>query len=416
MKISVAGIIAEYNPFHKGHLCLIEEVKKAGATHIAAVMSGNFIQRGGPAMISKFVRAQAAVASGADLVLELPLPFAMSTAQTFARAGIFLLGALGCVERLAFGSESGDIAALEQAARILGTPECSAKIKEHLKKGIPYAAARQEAFALLAGEPAASLLSGPNNTLGIEYLAALHDFKIPMKAFSMKRHGTGHDSMVAREGTASGSLLRKLLLEKGINSLLPYVPEKAFQWYREGAGKNLPCMEKRLELAVLSSLRQMERDAFARLPDISEGLDARIYNSVRQAASLEGLLASVKTKRYPMSRIRRILWSAFLGIPAGLSKKTPPYLRILAMNCRGREILAHASPSLPLSSSLRDLERLGGDCAVFSRLEARAGDLYALGLPEPLPCGTDYTHRVCPLNIPPAVQGRGKQEGTQHYA
>ena len=403
MKISVAGIIAEYNPFHKGHFCLIEEVKKTGATHIIAVMSGNFIQRGGPAMISKFTRAQAAVSSGVDLVLELPVPFAMSTAQTFARAGIFLLGALGCVEQLAFGSESGDIAALEQAARILNTTECSVQIRQRLKKGIPYAAARQEAFSLLAGEQAASLLSGPNNTLGIEYLTALQDFKLPMKVFSMKRQGAEHDSATAREGIASGSFLRDLFFEQGIEALLPYIPEMAFQVYQKNEGKNLPCLEKRLEPAVLSTLRRMEREDFSRLPDISEGLDSRIYNSVRQAVSLEGLLASVKTKRYPMARIRRIIWSAFLGIPAGLSQKTPPYLRILAMNRRGQEILSQAKPALPLSSSLRDLERLGGDCAVFSRLEAQAGDLYTLGLPEPFPCGTDYTHRVCPLNIPPAV-------------
>lgn len=391
----VAGIVAEYNPFHNGHARLIEAARAAGATHVAAVMSGNFIQRGGPAAIPKFLRAEAAVASGADLVLELPLPHAMATARRFARGAVFLLGALGCVDTLAFGSECGAVAPLRRAAEILHTPECSAATKRRLECGVTYAVARQHALADLTGQETAALLETPNNTLAIEYLTALSHFGLSMEPFTIKREGAPHDSDVVDRNSASASLLRRLLAEDGVQALAPYVPPNAFKLYLEGEGRCLlPCREGRLDTAVLAALRTMDREFFAALPDLSEGLEDRLYNAVRRSVSLRELLEAVKTKRYPLSRIRRLVWNAFLRIPAKAAQNPPPYLRILAMNRRGKEILSMSSPTLPLSASLRDLERLGGECARFARLEARAGDLYALALPTPQPCGGDYTHHV----------------------
>lgn len=395
MKTCVAGIVAEYNPFHNGHARLIEAARAAGATHVAAVMSGNFIQRGGPAAMPKFIRAQAAVASGVDLVLELPLPHAMATARRFAHGAVFLLDALGCVDRLAFGSESGNLAELRRAAELLHTPECSAGTKRRLESGVTYAVARQQALADLAGAHTAALVETPNNTLAVEYLTALAHYGSSMEPFTIRREGAPHDGDVAETGSASASLLRKLLDRDGVQAAANYVPQEAFSVYLDGEGRGLlPCREDRLDTAVLAMLRRMRREELAELPDLSEGLEDRLYNSIRRAATVRELLELVKTKRYPLARIRRLVWSAFLGVPAKLAQANPPYLRILALNSRGKELLSMANASLPLSASLRDLERMGGMCERFARLEARAGDLYALSLPRPQPCGTDYTQRV----------------------
>lgn len=400
MKTCVAGIVAEYNPFHNGHARLIEAVRAGGATHVAAVMSGNFVQRGGPAAMPKFIRAEAAVAAGADLVLELPLPHAMATARRFAHGAVFLLGALGCVETLAFGSESGNIPALRRAAELLHTPECSAQTKRRLESGVTYAAARQSALADLSGKETAALLETPNNTLAIEYLTALAHYRLSMTPFTIRRQGAPHDSNAPEKGSASATFLRGMMEKEGVQSIASFVPEEAFKIYLEGENRGLlPCREERLETAVLAALRVMDRERLGALPDLSEGLEDRLYNSVRHALSVGELLEMMKTKRYPLSRLRRLMWSAFLGIPAKAAQMPPPYLRILALNKRGKEILSLACPSIPVSSSLRDLERMGGDCARVARLEARAGDLYALSLPAPQPCGSDYTHRVVPLKI-----------------
>lgn len=408
MKTCVAGIVAEYNPFHNGHTRLIEAARAAGATHVAAVMSGNFIQRGGPAAMPKFIRAEAAVASGVDLVIELPLPYAMATAKRFAHGAVYLLGALGCVDMLAFGSERGSVEPLRRAAETLRSPECSARTKHGLEGGVTYAAARQKALAELAGYEAAALLETPNNTLAIEYLTALSHYGYAMEPFTIRREGAPHDSDVAETGSATASLLRRLMAEKGIQAAASYVPQAAFRRYLEGEGRGLlPCREQRLETAVLAMLRAMDRESLADLPDLSEGLEDRLYKSVRHSVALPGLLEAVKTKRYPLSRIRRIVWSAFLGIPAKMGQTPPPYLRILALNRRGKEILSMASPSIPMSASMRDLERLGGGCARLVKLEARAADLYALALPAPQPCGLDYTHRVIPISEPASAAGSG---------
>ena len=159
----------------------------------------------------------------------------------------------------------------------------------------------------------------------------------------------------------------------------------------------MPCSPHSLHMAVLAFLRRMDREWFSQLPDISgEGLDNRLYEAVRQAASLEELFSLAKTKRYPLSRIRRLVWNAFLGVPADLMNLPVPYIRVLSFNRRGMEILSAANYTtrLPVSHSLRRLEDRGGDCARFARLEALATDLYVLGLPTIQPCGTEYTHRI----------------------
>ncbi|MEM1484795.1 nucleotidyltransferase family protein [Oscillospiraceae bacterium PP1C4] len=396
-KMVVAGIVAEYNPFHNGHAYQIEMTRAAGATHIVAVMSGSFTQRGGPACAPKTVRANAAAACGADLVLELPLPYAMATAERFSFGALGILGGLGCVDVLSFGSECGDLDLLVKAAQAVLNPYCDDYTRNLMADGTTYARARQKAVESLYGAQVAEVLSSPNNTLAVEYLRQIVQQKLTITPFTVAREGVEHDSASTEGKMASASHLRNLLDLESVDSIAPFVPPAAFQVYRSAAAAGLmPFVPHSLHTAVLSSLRMMQREDFATLPDISEGLDNRLFDAARRAVSLDELLSLVKTKRYPLSRIRRLAWNAYLKVDASLMRTPPPYARVLSFNKRGLEILtaANRTTKLPVSHSLLKLEEKDEVCASFAKLEALATDLYLLGLPAPQACGGDYTQKI----------------------
>lgn len=391
--MKTAGIVAEFNPFHNGHRLLAERAREAGATHIAAVMGGDFLQRGEPALLPKHARAAAALSGGVDLVLELPLPYGCTAAGQFAYGGVALLQALGCVDLLAFGSECGDLAALQRAAEAVASPELPDAIRPFLSQGLSYAAARERAVLGIAGQDTAGLLRGPNNLLAVEYLVQLRRLGSAMQPFTAARRGDAHDASGASGGPASGRRVRELLRAGDAAAAAELMPQGSFSetWRAlergEGADPEL------LELPMLAKLRTMTPQDFAALPDAGEGLSNRLYEAGRQGRSVSEVLELAKSKRYARSRLQRILTCAFLGIPDGLGRLPPPYLRVLGFNARGAQILAEAKgrAALPVSSSLARLRDLGGDAATFAGIEARAADLYNLGLTgDILPCGEEY--------------------------
>lgn len=385
--MTIAGIIAEYNPFHNGHLYQIEQTKRAGATHIVAVMSGSFVQRGEPALFSKWERAAAALKSGVDLVLELPVSYAMSSAERFGFGGVFLLHALGCVNMLSFGSESGDLAKLQAAADLCRNLHQNSDFSALLKSGCSYPTARTRAVAKLGGEQTASLLSSPNNTLGISYLNALTKLKSDIRPFTVSRVGTAHDAEETSGNYASASLLRQKL--GAGESIAPFVPQAAADCL---TGKPTADPNK-LETALLWQLRRMTAEDYAVLPDVTEGLQHRLYRAAQSAESLSDFLDRVKTKRYTHARLRRIAWSAALGLRQTDYRLPIPYLRVLGFNPRGREILALAGQTavLPIVSSFREIEKISPR---FAALEKGATDLWNLAVSPPLPCGADYTRKI----------------------
>ena len=198
--MKAAGIVAEYDPFHKGHAYHIEQTRLAGATHIAAVMSGNFVQRGEPAIMLKHARAKAALAGGVDLVLELPLPWAIAGARTFAFGAVSLLNALGCAELLSFGSESGDAAALEETLEALSGDNLNDLVRAKQKNGLSYASAREKAVRELFGEGRVAALRNPNDTLAVEYLRALKELGAPMRPLAVRRAGARPEARARGRG------------------------------------------------------------------------------------------------------------------------------------------------------------------------------------------------------------------------
>lgn len=395
MKIS--GIICEYNPFHNGHLYHIRETKKNGATHIVAVMSGNFVQRGDTAIIDKLERAKQAVRSGADLVIELPVQYCLSSAENFAAGAVWLLNSLGVVEELSFGSECGDVELLQKA---LDTVELTAmahgeEIRRIMEKGYTYPRALNS--VINGTDPdMATIIAEPNNLLAIEYMRALKRFSCTMKPFTVKRVNAPHDGADPVNGYASASYIRELIAsERGALSIGEYTTplwtEAVNSAIRNGETASL----SRLERVLLYKLRSSSVDEIAAISDVGQGLENRIFGA-RMAGSLDELLFTVKTKRYTMARIRRIMLSLLIGITKDDMKQLPPYGRILAFNERGAEILAQAKSSakIPYASSIAKLSQLSDTAERFAELEIRASDVYGLALKTVTSAQKDYRAKI----------------------
>lgn len=383
--MSAAGIITEYDPLHMGHVHLMRQARRqlGPDAAVVCVMSGNCVQRGGFAIVNKWARAAAAVQSGADLVLELPVPWALSSAEGFAAGAVEILKATGVVTHLFFGSESGDAAPLVRLADTLRSDEFTQNLRRELTRGDSFPAARQRAAAALLPSGEAALLSNPNDILGVEYCKALRNSGI--RPIAIPRLGSAHGDETAGEGFVSSSAIRALLRsgdeEKALDLMAPAMAEA----YRaEKAAGRAPALLDHCERAVLARLRFMEEADFAALDPGREGLYRRLYRASRSAASVEELLSAVKTKRYPLARLRRMMFCAYLGLPS-VPPEAPPYLRILAANRRGTALLAEmrSTAALPVITKPASVRRMGPEAQRLFDLEARAGRLCALAYPDP---------------------------------
>ncbi|MCL2299873.1 MAG: nucleotidyltransferase family protein [Firmicutes bacterium] len=391
----VAGIIAEYNPFHAGHAWHIAQLRAAGATHVVAVMSGYTVQRGEFAIARKQVRAQIALQHGADLVICLPTPFSCARAQDFARAGVHLLQSLGCVDILGFGSECGDLSLLRRAAAGLREEGVKNSMRQAVGEGSPFAAARQAALAQ-ADPQAAALLRSPNDTLAVEYLTAMEELGAGFAPLAVTRRGAAHDAPEGGTDFPCASELRIIFLERG-------VPEDIFSSaiLRDEASLGLaPVDMRRLETAWLLRLRGMGTEELALLPDVSEGMEHLLHGAIRQARSVGEILSLAGGRRYPTARLRRILFHALLCVTADGFAALPRFIQVIGHNAAGRALLrlAKSTASLPLVLRHRDMKSLSLEAQKQYSLECRAADLMALAMPQPQPCGMEERRQAIALS------------------
>lgn len=388
-----AGIIAEYNPFHMGHEYHIRETRKLGATHIVAALGSSFTQRGDLALLSKPARVKAAILGGADLVIELPAFWSMSTANNFAIGGVSALSSLGVVNALSFGSESGDVAQISEAVEAAGDPKIKPILDRYLETGATFAAARQAAVAELFGEKIGHVLSEPNNILAAEYISAARRLGANLDFLTVGRAGAAHDSH--EEGCfRSAAAIRENFASGGreLPSVTDYSREIILEEDRLGRTASL----SRLETAVLCKLKLMKKDEFTLLPDLSEGIENRLYRAAHEAGSLDTLYSLIKTKRYTLARVRRLILSAFLGFDNSQWLKPVPYIRVLGLNERGAEILALAreKAALPIVMKAADAEKLGGRVQKVISLEVRATDMFNMATAAKN-CGeNEYTNNI----------------------
>ena len=406
--MKAVGIICEYNPFHLGHARHIEKTKQAVGDDcvIVCVMSGNYVQRGDFAVFNKHSRAEAAVFCGADLVIELPTPYALSSAEGFAKAGVYLLENTGICDYISFGSESGDIEVLKNIAGGLATPEADDLTRKWLKEGLPYASARQNAISDMLGAEA-NILKKANNLLGVEYLNAISALNSTLRPIVIKRTGGEHDG----DFGYSASRIRKMLtneefekkclskpndtqlhsIEGGMTAaenqagkwISLSVPLPAWNTFKkeiaEGRG---PVSMKRCESAILSRLRSIAHAS--KLSHVSEGLGNRFIRYARTEPTIDGILTKTKTKRYTMSRLRRLLLCACLNIPEEDTNLPPPYIRVLAMNQVGMIALKEmrGKTKLPIITKPALAHSLDSRQSRMFSNEVSATDFFILAYPD----------------------------------
>lgn len=351
--MTIRATIAEYNPFHNGHKHLAEKMKEDGAAAIA-VMSGNYVQRGGCAVYDKFTRAKVAVQCGMDLVIELPLVYSLSSAEYFALGAVETLNALGIVDELWFGSESGETESLESIADALINESYEFKqiMKERLSEGMGFAAARQKALAAIMGEKA-DVIAEPNNILGVEYIKALKRTQSKMRPVTILRAQVGHDSNEKGESVASAKALRESLKTgESIQSYVPY--PTAFT----------PVFSKMFDQLIAYRLKSVTKERLMEMPDCNEEIAVRLKKAA-SGNTLENIIASAHSRNYADSRLRRILFN--LVLDNDIKYITPQYIRVLAFNNRGAEILREAQDKarLPIASrgaAIKDSEIFKREC------------------------------------------------------
>lgn len=394
--MKLIGIVSEYNPFHNGHLYHIEESRKQAGedSAVVCVMSGDFVQRGEAAVFSKYARAEAAILGGADLVLELPLPWSVASAEGFARGAVGLLGGLNCIDLLSFGSECGDLTVLNALAVALLDPAIMPAVTQEMREGISFASARQRVLERELGDLALHL-SHPNNILAVEYLKALFELRLRMEPVTIRRQGAGHD----QEGGSASDLRARLLQGKSIHDLTPKACRPVFD--REMKRGRGPVFMRDLEEAVISRLRMLDNDSYDRLPDAGEGLGRRLCAAAHEEPTLDGVLSAAKTKRYPLARLRRMCICAALGIDASAMDGLPPYARVLAANGKGKAALRIISdrsliPVITKPSTVRDLPR---ECSDVFLMGSNAHDLYVLGYKAAEERRGEADYRTTPLMI-----------------
>lgn len=378
-QIKTIGIAAEYDPFTNGHADHIRRTRLAAGEDCAVVcvMSGSFTQRGEPACLDKFARARAAIAGGADLVLELPTDFALASAERFAFGAASVLDALGCVGAMSFGCESGDAAELAGIADILLDPELDALIRAELALGASYAAARQRAAEKLAGRKLPEL-GRPNDILAIEYIKALRRLGSGIEPIALLREGA-HDADDPR--FPSASVLRAALRRgEDVGGMTP--PACAEIIRAETEAGRVPVSAEALETAILARLRGMTSEDFLALPDAGDGLAERMLKAASKARTLEELYELTKTRRLAMSRIRRAAMSALLGMTAESRAESPRYIRVLAANEKGRAVLKKKTRRLPLITKAASAKKLDEAALSEFMLDVRASDLRSLGRPS----------------------------------
>ena len=382
--MDIVGIIAEFDPFHRGHAHLIAQVRaQRPRCAVVCAMSGPFTQRGGAAVASKYARAEMALRGGADLVLELPVQWAVASAERFARGGVALLAAAGA-NRLAFGSECGAVAPLRRAAEGLEDPRFPGLLRGYLDRGLPFAAARQRALSALLGEDA-EVLTTPNNLLGVEYLRAVRALGVSMDPCTVARVGSGHNMVTEESDYPSGSALRARLLAGDAAGALVGLPAASGEILRRelAAGRCPAALEHNLR-GVFTRLRSMTEADFAALPDCGEGLERRMVRAASDCVTLSDFYDSVKSKRYAHSRVRRLTLWACLGLTAADCPETPPYLRVLGLTGRGRQVLrrAKALGALPIVTKPAGVKRLDAGCRRQFDIDASVQRLWELCLPE----------------------------------
>ncbi len=408
---TVLGIIAEYNPFHNGHLYQIEEAKKqTGAKYVVAIMSGNFTQRGNSSLVNKWVKTQMAIENGVDMVLELPTIYSISSAENFSEGAIKILDSLKIVDTLCFGTETADFAALNNIANVLYNEpkEYVALLNHELSKGLSYPKARENALLMYLNDIKryANIMSGSNNILAVEYLKAMKHLKSGMKPLAIERKKVYYNDERIVDEFASSTAIRKLVATEQYDDLRKVMPKSSYMLLKEEIHKGNYVLDLvKYEKEILYALRRMSVQEIAELADVTEGLENAIKSAADSCNNLIDLVNIIKSKRYTQTRIQRILLYALLGITKKdmqNSKKLIPYARVLGVNNRGKEMLSdicQINPKIQMVTSVKDymVKSTNKQLKEMLQKDIFATNIYTLGYEYDSWANLDYTNKLITL-------------------
>lgn len=405
---NVVGIIAEYNPFHNGHAYHLEKAKElAKADYVIAVISGNFIQRGNVSLINKWDKANMALAEGADLVIELPTVYSISSAENFAYGAIKILNSLNIVDYVAFGTELDDINILDKCADILyREPQKFVNLLNHeLSKGLSFPKARENALLMYLNDirTYSNVLSSPNNILAIEYLKALKKLRSHISPISIKRKNAGYNDLEITNNFASATAIRKKIIDNKPAGLSKLMPANSYRVLYNSIQKGHFVKDiKSFEKEILYVLRKMSIREISNLPDVSEGLEHAIKNAANSCNTIEEFMNIIKTKRYTNTRIQRILLYALLGITKDDMKnstKIQPYIRVLGMNKKGKDlisVISHSNPNLNIITSVKKYldSNPSKNLQNMLNIDINATNTYTLEYEKDSWSNLDFTHNM----------------------
>lgn len=405
--MQIVGVISEYNPFHYGHLYHLNKIKSDLITDgIICVMSGNFVQRGEPAIFNKWARTEMALGGGVDLVVELPTCFATSTAEIFAESAIRLLNSMQIVQTISFGMEHLAKKELLLIGKLLATePDLYKKtLKTELKNGKSFPEAREKAIIKYIQntnldcniDAVLALLNNPNSILAIEYVKAIHKTNSGICIHPIFRIGAGYHNKALEDKYSSATAVRNALSELSVNGILNKVPEfcsKIFQ--REIQSGFGPISLKDFETMILYILRRTSTQELSRFFDVSEGLENRIKRISKSNYSIDNMINEIKTKRYPVTRIQRILMHVLLNIDKSITEtRKPAYIRILGFNDKGVRILRRIKNkcTLPVITKASDYKQLDPTAKSMFEIDLTATDIYSIAYRDKSlrKCGIDF--------------------------
>ncbi len=389
-----AGIIAEYNPFHTGHLYQINSLKEKGIQEIVIIQSGSCVQRGEIALFSKFLRSKTAVINGASLVLELPFPYSSLSAEGFAFAAVSMLKELN-VDIICFGSESGNINILKNIAHFLLSEEYQISLKFYLDKKLPFAKARENAL-IDKFELNNDFVTASNDILAIEYIKAAISLSFDVEFIPIKRKGALYNDLIEKDGFASATMLRDNIQSYKWDRFLNFIPNENHDIVNKALHQGeYFTFDKVFERSLLFSLKNKNSDFFINIPDCNEELSHAFENAFLEADSIDMAFNLLPTKTYTKSRLRRIMLYGFLNLNKNYPK-APPYLRILAMDKNGENIIKEKSKdtSLPFSHSIKRIKEVNNDCKIVCEYENRAFCAFSTFAKTTQNSKLDYTNRL----------------------
>ena len=390
--MKVVAIISEYNPFHNGHEYQIKKVREllGEDTAVIAIMSGNFTQRGELAVTDKTIRAKAAVLCGVNLVLELPFPFCMSSAEFFAKSGVKIADKIGIVDYLVFGSENGDVSELSDIAAISCGEEykltLDALTQDGQYKDYGYPELCQIALSKVYGKVIPRDFLGPNNILAIEYIKALKAIGSSIIPFAIRREGAGYLDIINPMQTFQSAGAIREELASGNISALDYIPENAKNVFMHAINEGkMPSDISRLDYSVISSFRLNSLTADIDIQDATGGLYNRLCDASADATSIHSLTAMAETKKYTKARIRRAIWNSFFGVTSSEVRSLPSYTQVLAMDSIGRSLLKKIKKSscFPVITKPSSYKELGDDVVRQKELSGKADSIFGLALKNP---------------------------------